>query len=231
MRPSFSTSSLSPWTMRSPRFTRVSELKAAPTLAHRLERQRVIVASHGAPPCRRGGAWRKGRDSNPRKPASSSGFRDRRNRPLCPPSGIGVPCGSRARIPRRLPHRASSCPALMVKRGGALSRVAETQGGADGGSRTRNAGSTIRCLGRLTTSARSCCLRGRSGARPGVGRSSPALSPDRPQELGVIGGSRTLAAAVTARPLVRERSITIGGPGRHRTYTAPLKRRLLSRLS
>ena len=37
LRPSFSSSSLSPWTMRSPRWTLVSLLKAPPTFTHRLE--------------------------------------------------------------------------------------------------------------------------------------------------------------------------------------------------
>jgi hypothetical protein len=31
--------------------------------------------------------WRRGRDSNPRRPLSRSGFQDRRNRPLCHLSG------------------------------------------------------------------------------------------------------------------------------------------------
>jgi hypothetical protein len=37
LRPSFSTSSLSPWTTRSPRLTEVSLLKAPPALAHRFK--------------------------------------------------------------------------------------------------------------------------------------------------------------------------------------------------
>src|SRR4051812_3386140 len=32
--------------------------------------------------------WRRGRDSNPRRPLSRSGFQDRRNRPLCHLSGL-----------------------------------------------------------------------------------------------------------------------------------------------
>src|SRR5437016_11717793 len=32
--------------------------------------------------------WRRGRDSNPRRPLSRSGFQDRRNRPLCHLSGV-----------------------------------------------------------------------------------------------------------------------------------------------
>ena len=46
MRPSFSTSSLSPCTRRSPRLTCVSELKAPPALAHRLMRPVVSLAYH-----------------------------------------------------------------------------------------------------------------------------------------------------------------------------------------
>src|SRR5438046_2115609 len=32
--------------------------------------------------------WRRGRDSNPRWPLSHNGFQDRRDRPLCHPSGL-----------------------------------------------------------------------------------------------------------------------------------------------
>jgi hypothetical protein len=54
-------------------------------------------------------AWRRERDSNPRRPCGLSGFQDRRNRPLCHPS---VPrCGfaraeARTPLPRRGPPRA-----------------------------------------------------------------------------------------------------------------------------
>jgi hypothetical protein len=46
LRPSRSLSSLSPWTIRSPRFTCVSELKAPPALAHRLARELYLFACH-----------------------------------------------------------------------------------------------------------------------------------------------------------------------------------------
>ena len=50
MRPSFSTSSFSPWTIRSPRFTRASELKPPPALAHGLQRDLVVDACHDTSP-------------------------------------------------------------------------------------------------------------------------------------------------------------------------------------
>jgi hypothetical protein len=40
---------------------------------------------------RRTGFWRRGRDSNPRRPCGLNGFQDRRIRPLCHPSAFAMP--------------------------------------------------------------------------------------------------------------------------------------------
>jgi hypothetical protein len=48
-RPSFSINSLSFPTLRAPRLTWVSELKALPALAHRLAGKILILPSHGTP--------------------------------------------------------------------------------------------------------------------------------------------------------------------------------------
>src|SRR5437773_9112269 len=44
--------------------------------------------------------WRRGRDSNPRWPLSHNGFQDRRDRPLCHPSGLRVWQGGRDSNPQ-----------------------------------------------------------------------------------------------------------------------------------
>ncbi len=50
-RPSFSTNSLSPWTIRRPRLTRLSELKACPAFAHCLGREIYKFAGHNSLLC------------------------------------------------------------------------------------------------------------------------------------------------------------------------------------
>jgi hypothetical protein len=67
--------------------------------------------------------WRKGRDSNPRDPCGPNGFQDRRNRPLCHPSGVWrIACSNanQRRLRNKVEHRPCRCraPFLLPKRRG-----------------------------------------------------------------------------------------------------------------
>src|SRR5262245_8086215 len=48
--------------------------------------------------------WRRGRDSNPRWRLSHNGFQDRRDRPLCHPSGVGLRLRLRLRTGSHRPN-------------------------------------------------------------------------------------------------------------------------------
>jgi hypothetical protein len=69
-------------------------------------------------PLRRERSWRRGRDSNPRRPLSRSGFQDRRNRPLCHLSGFcRLACRATARSgePSFVPARLHFTPARQPR--------------------------------------------------------------------------------------------------------------------
>jgi hypothetical protein len=83
-----------------------------------------------------GEGWRRGRDSNPRRALTRSGFQDRRDRPLCHLSDRRLACRAAARCFH--PAYVSSPPSFYCGAATCALASLQAQAGTAGGNRTPN---------------------------------------------------------------------------------------------